>query len=121
MTVAFGTPAAEHVTITAGVPLSMTGLMSSGNRVTCTSGLHLRNQPRARPGTWCLHVNLLHLEFNGNRRRENERLQHADRRLGPQGMEALHEAFPDSRDGREIVGLYCTMTQIASFQLVGLV
>ena len=70
MTVTFGIPSAEHVTITAGTPLSSTGRISAGSlvmrRVQLSAG---GDQPGPGAGAGSLQVDLTHVEFDGQGRR----------------------------------------------------
>ena len=75
MTVVFGTPSAEHVTMTAGTPLSKTGRISAGSRAVPISGLRRRYQPGARARTGRLQIDLEHLELDGRVRLQDEGLQ----------------------------------------------
>src|SRR6476659_10185579 len=92
MTVVFGFPSAEHVTITAGVPFSSTGRISGGRRVIGISSLHRWDEAGPRTWTRRLQIYLEHLEIDSQRWPRHECLQHVFRCIRVYGPEALDPA-----------------------------
>src|SRR6185436_6576410 len=121
MTVVFGFPSAEHVTITAGVPFSSTGRNSDGRRVIGISWLHRWDE--ARPRTWArrLQINLEDLEIDGQGRRRHKCLQQVFRRLREHGLHALCPTTAEAIRDVEVAALCPTMAQVVALELVGLV
>src|SRR5688500_2520198 len=123
MTVTFGTPSAEQVTITAGIPLSSTGRISAGSRVSCI-GLRIldgRHQPRSSARSRRLQVYLEPLECDGQARLVDVRLEHPFRRFGEDGTNGFYETLPNAADVLDILGLQWPVAQIAAFELIGFV
>src|SRR5262245_39641314 len=121
MTVVFGFPSAEQVTITAGVPFSRTGRISDGRRVIGISSLDRWDE--ARPRTWSgrLQINLDHLEVDGHRCRRHIGVQHVFRCVGIQLPKAPRETPSDALHGLMVVVLNSTVAEVASFELICLV
>src|SRR5262245_46136298 len=94
MTVVFGFPSAEHVTITAGVPLSSTGRISGGRRVILMAVSSLGGGREAAPRPWsgCLQIHLEDLELDGQRRWRHKRVQDVVRCAGIHRFECFDEA-----------------------------
>src|SRR5678815_2302869 len=121
MTVVFGFPSAEHVTITLGVPFSSTGRISDGSRVNGISGLDRWHKARSRTGAGRLQKDLEDLEFDDDCWRRYKRVQHVNRSLRVQGPEALDETTSDALDDLAVLALRDAVVQILTFELIGLV
>src|SRR5215510_9313850 len=121
MTVVFGVPSAEHVTITAGVPLSRTGRISGGSRVIGFSSIHRWDQ--AGSGTWSrrLQKYLEHLEVDSQRWRRHKSLQDIFGSVRVHRPEALDETLAGALGILEIGILYFTVAYVAAFELIRLV
>ena len=103
MTVVFGFPSAEHVTITAGVPLSSTGRISGGRRVMRISALHRRNEASPRAGSGRLQIDFEHLELDGQRRLRDKCVQDIFGRVREDRPEAPHKAPANAIDDLHVV------------------
>src|SRR4030095_3384718 len=121
MTVVFGFPSAEHVTITPGVPFSSTGRISGGRRVIGFSSVHRWEE--ARSGAWSrrLQVDFEHLEVDRQRGRRDERVQHGFRGVGIHRPEALHKSPADAIRDLDVTVLDSAMVEVAALELIRLV
>src|SRR5262245_22841119 len=121
MTVAFGFPSAEHVTIAEGVPFSSTGRISDGSRISGISSLHRRDQTRTCPRSWRLQEYLEDLDVNGQRWSRHKSLQHGFRCVRVEHPEALHKTTPDAIRSFNIAVIDVAMAQVMAFELIRLV
>src|SRR5215510_354463 len=120
MTVVFGVPSAEQVTITPGVPLSSTGRISDGRRVITISFLHRWNEAGPCPWSWRLQIYLAHLEFDSQRRGRHKRAENVFGGVGQQRPHAPHETSTDAFHTFGVIVLDCTMVQVVTFELIRL-
>src|SRR5688572_14548984 len=121
MTVVFGFPSAEHVTITAGVPFSSTGRISGGRRVMPISALDGRDEAGSRAGSGRLQVDLEHLELDGQRRVRDKCAQNAFGDLGVHRPKAPHKTPTNAIHDLHIVVPHWTVAEVAALELIGLV
>src|SRR5262245_43948270 len=124
MTVTFGTPSAEQVTMIAGTPLSNTGRISSGSRVVviviAISRFWRRNSgARARSGR--LEKHFLDLDLDGNAgARDGCTEQIRDVTVRVQRLKTLHESLACAL-GEVVIGwLDRVVAEVASLELVRL-
>src|SRR5688500_14606653 len=121
MTVVFGVPSAEHVTITAGVPLSSTDRISGGRRVMRISALHGRDEAGSRAGSRRLQVDLEHLELDGQRWVRDECAQNVFGDFGVDRPKTPHKTLANAIDDLHIVVPHWTVAEVAALELIGLV
>src|SRR5215203_1695579 len=121
MTVTFGIPSEEHVTITAGIPLSSTGRISSGRCVIRASRLRRRHD--ARTGAWarCLHIDLANLELDGECWLRDECSRDALGQHGEYRPHTLHEALTNAVDDGEVFAARRPVAHIPPLELIGFV
>src|SRR6185503_11632678 len=105
MTVTFGIPSEEHVTITAGIPLSSTGRISSGRRVIGASCLRRRQDARTGAGARCLHIDLRNLELDGECWLRDECSDDAFWQHGEYRSHAFQEALANTVDDDDVFAL----------------
>src|SRR5262245_20562971 len=120
MSVAFGTPSAEQVPITAGMPLSRTGRISGGSS-TAISRLRLGEKSLPGPGTWGLQEDFLDLELDGELGVGEQARQHV---LGFGAEEVPRPTQPALADALRdlavpVVGRACATS--FALELIGLV
>src|SRR6185295_10718114 len=120
MTVTFGIPSEEHVTMTAGIPLSSTGRISLGRRVIGASRFRRRHDARTGAGAGCLHINRGHLELDGECRLRDEGSYDAFGHHGEHRSHALHEALTNAIDDVDVVALHWPVAHIPALELIGL-
>ena len=121
MTVTFGTPSAEHVTMTAGMPFSSTGRISAGRRRHRQVSAPPAEPAARRHRTGRLQKDLAHLELHGHGRRLDGGLQQIFRRIGEDVTEAFQEPVPNAVGDLDVLALHGPVTQVLSLELIGLV
>src|SRR6186713_1358714 len=121
MTVTFGIPSEEHVTMTAGIPLSSTGRISSGRRVIRPSRLRRRHDARTGARARCLHIDLEHLELDGEYWLRDECSRDAFGQRGEYRPHTFHETLTNAVDDGAVFALRRPVAHIPAFELIGFV
>src|SRR4026207_1845389 len=121
MTVTFGIPSEEHVTMTAGIPRASTGRISSGRRVIDASRLRRRHDASTGAGTRCLHIDLRNLELDGKCWLRGECSRDAFGQHGEYRSHVFYEALTNAVDDGEVFVVRRPVAHIPALELIGFV
>ena len=107
--------------MTAGIPLSSTGRISSGRRVIGTSRLRRRHDARTGAGTRRLHVDLSTSNSTASAGFEMNAPTMPSGNTGYDRSHALHEALTNAVDDGDVFALRRPVAHIPAFELIGFV
>src|SRR5262245_39399685 len=107
--------------MTAGIPFSSTGRISSGSRVIGASRPRRRHEPRTGARAGCLQIDLEHLELDRKSRQRDECPRHACGQGWVHRSYALDETITNAVHDVEVFALNRPVAHVSALELIGFV